>query len=514
MYALATLVVLVTVSVIVVFRWRKKHFEYFKNLGIPGPEPNIIWGNLAEYHQNDRHTALEGWCKKYGDIFGFYNGDVATLVVKDLDFLNYVFNTNFKNFVERGITMKTDQAHPSLGESMIHAKESQWRLLRSCTSPEFTSFKLKQMLPHLIEQGDVFMNVIGKLADEGKEESMINAFQALSMDFICRAAFGVNTNFQHNIDSNFYVKADGVIPGMMKGPFHAIAQCTTTLGIVMKPIFWLNRLIGTFTMEIFAKEMQKIVRLRTRSSGSRPKDLLQSLLEAEVQTKYIPNGIAMKTGGEQRIVRGLTEEEVVLLTTVLFLGGFQTTSVTLSFMSLLLAMHPDVQEKVRQEVKAAVESSGSLDYDTITHKLKYTTQVMNETLRLYPPSITFHTRTAKESFEYKGKTFKAGLCILAPVIQIHRDPKYWKDPNRFDPDRFSPENEGRYTKAAFQPFGVGARCCVGYKLALMQVLYFTARMVQNFKLELGEAQKGVIQMRTFGMMLTTGNGSWIKFKRL
>ncbi|EEC05337.1 cytochrome P450, putative, partial [Ixodes scapularis] len=87
-------------------------------------------------------------------------------------------------------------------------------------------------------------------------------------------------------------------------------------------------------------------------------------------------------------IRRLSEEEVVLLTTVLFLGGFQTTSITLSFMSLLLAMHPEVQEKVRQEVKAAIESSGRLDYDTTMHKLKYTTQVMNETLRLYPPSLT------------------------------------------------------------------------------------------------------------------------------
>ncbi|EEC11538.1 cytochrome P450, putative, partial [Ixodes scapularis] len=77
---------------------------------------------------------------------------------------------------------------------------------------------------------------------------------------------------------------------------------------------------------------------------------------------------------------------------------------------------------------------GCLDYDTTIHKLKYTTQVMNETLRLYPPSLTFHTRTAKNSFEYKGTTFKAGTCIMAPVMQLHRDPQYWTDPNKFDPD--------------------------------------------------------------------------------
>ncbi|KAM7296324.1 cytochrome P450 3A14 [Ixodes scapularis] len=430
MYLLATAIALTVALIVILIRKRKKTFDYFKDLGIPGPEPSIIWGNLAEYHRNGRHYALQQWCDKYGDIFGFYNGDVPILVIKDIDFLDYVFVTNFKNFVDRGVTMRTDQVHPSLGESLIHAKGSQWRFLRSCTSPEFTSHKLKQMMPYLVEQGDIFINQLGKLADERREESMLDAFQALSMDFICRAAFGIDTDFQHNKKNPFYVQAEGVIPG------------------------------------------------------------------------------------EQENIRRLSEEDVVLLTTVLFLGGFQTTSITLSFMSLLLAMHPEVQEKVRQEVKAAIESSGCLDYDTTIHKLKYTTQVMNETLRLYPPSLTFHTRIAKESFEYNGTTFKAGTCILAPVSQIHRDPQYWPEPDKFDPDRFSPENKGSYRKTAFQPFGVGPRCCVGYKLALVQALYITARMVADFNMELGEAQKGVIEMRSSGMMAAPGNGPWIKFTRL
>ncbi|XP_042150361.1 cytochrome P450 3A14 [Ixodes scapularis] len=506
MYLLASGIALTAALIVILIRKRKKTFDYFKDLGIPGPEPSIIWGNLAEYHRNGRHYALQQWCDKYGNIFGFYNGDVPILVIKDIDFLDYVFVTNFKNFVDRGVAMRTDQVHPFLGESLIHAKGSQWRFLRSCTSPEFTSHKLKQMMPSLVEQGDIFINQLGKLADERREESMLDAFQALSMDFICRAAFGIDTDFQHNMKNPFYVQAESVIPGMMKGPFHAVAQCTTTLGGFIKPLSWLNRMLGSFTMEIFAQEMKKVVRLRTQNLGIQRNDMLQRFLEVEVINKHPFNKIEN--------IRRLSEEDVVLLTTVLFLGGFQTTSITLSFMSLLLAMHPEVQEKVRQEVKAAIESSGCLDYDTTIHKLKYTTQVMNETLRLYPPSLTFHTRIAKESFEYNGTTFKAGTCILAPVSQIHRDPQYWPEPDKFDPDRFSPENKGSYRKTAFQPFGVGPRCCVGYKLALVQALYITARMVADFNMELGEAQKGVIEMRSSGMMAAPGNGPWIKFTRL
>ncbi|CAN8030675.1 unnamed protein product [Ixodes persulcatus] len=415
--------------------------------------------------------------------------------------------------------MRTDQEHSFLGQSLIHARDPQWRFLRSVSSREFTSHKLKQMMPHLVEQGDIFMDIVRKLANDGRQESMNDAFQALSMDFTCRAAFGMDTDIQHNRKCPFYIKADGVIPGMMKGPCHAIAQCTTTFGNFMKPFFWLNKVMGTFTMKIFAEEMKKVVRLRTENPSTQGHDMLQNLLDAQVHTMRLSDEFGLKkfpdsNAGDLQNPRRPTEEEVVLLTTVLFLGSFQTSSVTLSFMSLLLAMHPEIQEKVRQEVKGAIASSGCLDYDTVTKELKYTRQVMYETLRLFPPSITFHTRTAKESFTYKGMTFKAGTCISAPVIQLHRDPRHWPEPNKFDPDRFDPENKEGYCKAAFQPFGVGPRICVGYKLAIVQVLYFTARIVAEFKMEVGEAQKGHIPIRTIGMMSKLENGPWIKFTRI
>ncbi|XP_040064979.1 cytochrome P450 6B5-like [Ixodes scapularis] len=293
MYLLATGIALTVALIVILIRKRKKTFSYFKDLGIFGPEPSIIWGNLAEYHRNGRHYALQEWCDKYGNIFGFYNGDVPILVIKDIGFLDYVFVTNFKNFVDRGVTMRTDQVHPSLGESLIHAKGSQWRFLRSCPSPEFTSHKLKQMMPYLVEQGDIFINQLDKLAGERREESMLDAFQALSMDFICRAAFGIDTDFQHNKKNPFYVQAEGVIPGMMKGPFHAVAQCTTTLGGFIKPLSWLNRILGSFTMEIFAQEMKMVVRLRTQNLGIQRNDMLQHFLEVEVINKHPFNKIAL-----------------------------------------------------------------------------------------------------------------------------------------------------------------------------------------------------------------------------
>ncbi|KAL3206384.1 hypothetical protein MRX96_040114 [Rhipicephalus microplus] len=102
MLVTAVLLALSLCLVTVLFIWRRKHFNYFKKLGIPGPEPNLIWGNLAEYHSMESYKVLGKWIEKYGNVFGFFNGDAPFVVLNDLDFIEYVYVRNFQNFVDRG----------------------------------------------------------------------------------------------------------------------------------------------------------------------------------------------------------------------------------------------------------------------------------------------------------------------------------------------------------------------------------------------------------------------------
>ncbi|CAN8008108.1 unnamed protein product, partial [Ixodes pacificus] len=205
-------------------RWRQKHFSYFKDLGIAGPKPNLLWGNLWQYHEKGLFRALDKWCKEYGDIFGFYNGDVPMLVVKDLEFLKYVFVKNFSNFTDRGVTMRTDEMHPILGRSLIHARGSEWKSIRSCVTPGFSTLKLKLMLDHIAEVSDVFMDVLGKKADQGKEINVLETMQALTVDYIGRAAFGIDTSFQKDFNNPFLVTVKRTLREIMTGPFHVLAR--------------------------------------------------------------------------------------------------------------------------------------------------------------------------------------------------------------------------------------------------------------------------------------------------
>ncbi|EEC01860.1 cytochrome P450, putative [Ixodes scapularis] len=512
---LSTLLVLLAINLL---RWRRKTFSYFKDLGIPGPKPSLIWGNLWEYHQNGLFRALDKWCKEYGDIFGFYNGDVPMLVVKDLEFLKHVFIKNFSNFTDRGITMRTDEMHPFVGNAVAHAKGSHWKSIRQSISPWFTKLKLKLMMDHITQVGDVFMEVLGKKADQGQEVCMFEATQALTMDYIGRAALGIDNSFQNDQKNPFLVTAQRAFREIMTGPFHMLAHCTTSFGVLAAPIFWLNWTFGSFSFVRVSEEVAKVIELRKKNPELRRTDILQNLIDAEYEEQATTRTSSDKTTNTNQKdiskTRTLSSEEVIINTTVLFTAGFETTATTLCYLMFVLGKYPDVQEKVREEVKRAVDDSGPLDYETVTQKLKYLGQVINETMRIWPAGLTFTTRQAKEDFEYQGIKYKAGTCIMSPTLQIQRDERFFPDPMKFDPDRFSEENEDSFPKIAFQPFGIGPRNCLGMKLALIELAYTVARMTQHFRWELGESQKGEMPIDQYGMVSSPASGPWVLFHRL
>ncbi|XP_042141968.1 cytochrome P450 3A17-like [Ixodes scapularis] len=479
---------------------------YFKDLGIPGPKPSLIWGNLWEYHQNGPFRALDKWSKEYGDIFGFYNGDVPMLVVRDLEFLKQVFIKNFSNFTDRGITMRTDEMHPILRTAVGLSKRSHWKSLRPSISSGFTKLKLKLMMDHITQVGDVFMEVLGTKADQGKEVCMFEATQALTMDYIGRAAFGIDTSFQNDPKNPFLVTAQRALRDSMTGPFHVLAHCTTSFGVLAAPIYWLNGVFGTSSFIRTSEKVAKVIELRKKNPGLRKNDILQNLIDAEYEEQATTQTSSNKTtntnGKGLSKTRRLSSEEVVINTTLLFIAAFETTATTLCYLMFALGKYPDVQEKVRHEVKRALDDSGSLDYETVTQKLKYLGQVINETMRIWPAALTFTTRQAKEDFEYQGIKYKAGTCIMSPTLQIQRDERFFPDPMKFDPERFSEENEDSFPKIAFQPFGIGPRNCLGMKLALVELAYTVARMTQHFRWELGESQKASLLLkRSCGAMI-------------
>lgn len=510
---------LVVVGVAALIRWRQRHFNYFKSLGIPGPEPSLLWGNIREYHQTDHHKVLERWLETYGDTFGFYDGDVPFIVTKDLDFLEYVFVRNAKNFTDRGITLSMEQNHPLLKHAIVHAEGAKWRNIRKAVAPGFTPAKLKQVMENLKTGSDVFIGIASEHADAGQEVDTFQLYQRLTMDFVGRTALGIDRSFQLGPENPLALAAKKVLQGVMRGPFHFVCQSTTTLGALVQPLHWINLLLGAYAAIAMTEESKKVIELRRKNPKLRKNDMLQNLLDAEYQEDSGPpsNENPENINKNEGVAKGrvLTSEEVLVTACALFIAGYDTSSSALSFTTYLLAAHQDIQDKVREEVNEVLSSNGDLDYETLTRKLPYVSQVINEALRLYPPVLTFVTRKAVEDFEYNGLKYKAGTCVMSPTLQIHRDARYWNDPLIFNPERFSPENEKSVPKIAYQPFGMGPRNCLGSRMAQMSLTYTVARLVQSFKLQLGPSHKeGTLGIRSRAMVAAPSTGPWIVFRRV
>ena len=178
---------------------------------------------------------------------------------------------------------------------------------------------------------------------------------------------------------------------------------------------------------------------------------------------------------------GMTDEQVRDECVTVMLAGHETTANALSFALWELARNPDVQERLYQESHATLagRTPDAEDYA----KLPYAAQVFAEAIRLYPP-VWVTARTAAERYEYRGITIPKGAILLAPQIVAHRDPRFWEDPLRFDPQRFTDENKSRRPRFSYFPFGAGARQCIGEGLAWMEGVLILASVVSHWKLSL------------------------------
>lgn len=160
-------------------------------------------------------------------------------------------------------------------------------------------------------------------------------------------------------------------------------------------------------------------------------------------------------------------------------AGTETAAVSLSWTLYLLTKHPEILEKVEREVGKVEEST---DIFLTIKKLPYLKQVIEESLRLYPPSHAI-VRDCKEEYYIKGHKISMGETLYASVYGLHRNPGLWDEPEKFNPDRFTEENKKHIPDYAYIPFGVGKHTCIGRYLAMPILMISLLKIIKNFKIE-------------------------------
>lgn len=163
--------------------------------------------------------------------------------------------------------------------------------------------------------------------------------------------------------------------------------------------------------------------------------------------------------------------------------GHDTTSAALTFILFLLASHEDVQQRVYEEIHG-ICAANAFEPLEISHynSMAYTDRVIKECLRLYPP-VSFISRESSEEFELHGHKIPPKTLVHMHIYDIHRDEKYFPDPERFDPDRFLPENTKDRHPYAFIPFSAGLRNCIGQKFAMLEIKSVLEHLLLAFRME-------------------------------
>ncbi|KAG0430365.1 hypothetical protein HPB47_022744 [Ixodes persulcatus] len=443
-------VAFLAVLVVWYFFWRRRKLSVFKTIGIPGPAPSFFTGNMSEILKKGSVVTFTEWIKQYGDLVGFFNGGTPVLIVKNVDLLKKIQIKDFGNFTCRGVVSAVSKNHNLSRRALTNVPGERWKEVRSLLKPAFKASNMKQVVALQQSCIEELMSVIATKTNSGQSVDMRRIFQNLSFDVITRAAFGARTNIQTSPRGS-----EGDV--LMTAALDSLRQFNT----------------GWLTYIARAEQSTKINRKRR-----------------------------------------MTTEEIQANASTFLIAGFETTGTTLAFSAYLLAKHPEIQDKTRDEVRSIIEKENGLTYDGV-FSMRLLDQVISEVLRLYPPVVGFITRRCENDYEYEGLKIPKDITVVVPAYQLHHDPVYWENPEEFDPERFSPENKDKIEPMAYQPFGNGPRNCVAMRFGQLTLKMTLAKLLSKYKFTLDEErhQNGLKIGSSFTLAYPEG-GVWIYINEL
>lgn len=425
---------------------------YWKSKNVVSPKADYIFGHFKRFalQQKSFGSITKELYESYPNekVIGIYQMTTPCLMVRDLDIIKRVLIKDFDNFVDRGIELDKN----GLGLNLFHSDGDTWRFLRHRFTPLFTSGKLKNMTYLLVHRGEKILEYIKPRVQKQKEQEVYFIMQKYTISSISACAFGLDLE----MDSKEYEQLDAIDRLIF----------TYNLGTVLQMLF--PSLFKLFNCDMFPRGVfdfffnlvKDITSERSRRQVSRH-DFMDLLLELRKMgnikgTKTSENITSQDTSLE------ITDTVIAAQAFVFFAAGYETTATTLSYVFYELAMHPEIQEKVIDEIDRVLkENNDELSYDVLK-EMKYLGRVFDETLRLHPV-VEPLSRKSLNKYKIPGMdvTIEKGQLIYMSAFGIHYDEKYYPNPMKFDPERFTPENVKKRHPCAYLPFGAGPRYCIG-----------------------------------------------------
>ncbi|KAF7667399.1 hypothetical protein LDENG_00063490 [Lucifuga dentata] len=513
-------------------------FSVLSRCGIKHPKPLPFFGNIFMFRQGF-FKPLSDLIKTHGRVCGYYLGRRPVVVVADPDMLRQVMVKDFSSFSNRmsPSTQPLRFTTKPMSDCLLLLRNEQWKRVRSILTPAFSAAKMKEMVPLIKTATDVLMNNLNVHAESGGAFDIHRCFGCFTMDVIATVAFAIQLDSQNNPDDPFVHHAQLFFSFSF---FRPIMLFFIAFPFIVTPLVGLipNKRQDTMN-HFFINSIQKIIKQREEQRHEqRRRDFLQLMLDArssnecaslehfdmmnqanELNHRRTHQSASEQDGGShhpqepsvrQPQKRVMTEDEIVGQAFVFLLAGYETSSNTLSFTCYLLAIHPECQRKVQEEVDDFFSRHASPDYTNV-QQLKYLDMVICEALRLYPPGFRF-VRDIEHDCVVNGQFLPKEAMLEIPAGFLHYDPEHWPEPERFIPERFTPEAKASRHPFVYLPFGAGPRNCVGMRLAQLEIKMALVHLFRRFSIVACSETKVPLDLKS-SSTLGPKNGIFVKITR-
>ncbi|HLY26654.1 MAG TPA: cytochrome P450 [Aggregatilineales bacterium] len=423
---------------------------------IPGPKGHFALGNMDAFNKDTLNFLLQ--LRQYGDVARFRFGPFPLLVVNDPDVARDVLVTHADQYYKNSLTKEI--MAPAIGNGLFVSDGDFWKHQRKLIQPAFHSKRISaygQIMSHYAAD-------LGETWRDGEARAIDHDMTALTMRIIAKTLF--DSDIAHETPEVGRVIRE--VLALIEESFRALVPTP----------YWIptphNRKMREAMKRLSAVIDGFIV--ERRASGEDKGDFLSLLLTAQDEESQI-----------------MTDAQVRNEAMTLFGAGHETTAVTLMWAWYLLSQNPEVETRLHDELSHVL--AGRLPTVEDLPGLPYLEMVVKETMRLYPAAYII-SRDANETVNLNGYTVKKGQTLFINVFGIHRDERFYADPDRFDPERFSAENEKKLPKYAYIPFGGGPRVCIGNSFSLMEARLLLATLAQRYSLSVAPGFK-VVPERQF-----------------
>uniref|UniRef100_A0A182MYK0 Uncharacterized protein n=1 Tax=Anopheles dirus TaxID=7168 RepID=A0A182MYK0_9DIPT len=506
----------------------RSRYRYFLDKPYPHLKPVFLLGSSAPvmFRRRDMIQHIETIYNSHPDakVLGAYDLLTPNLLLRDPECVKQIGVKDFDYFTDHTPFLPNEkdtlQSDNMFLNSLFMLRGQKWRDMRATLSPAFTGSKMRQMFELMSEscQGMVQHLLKETHADDAKQVyEMKDIFSRFANDVIASIAFGIRVNSIADRENDFYMRGKKLLD------FTSFWPTVRFMLFMMFP-----KLMLKLDIELMDREMCRhfyamiLDNMRVREEkGIVRNDMINILMQVkrgalahqqdEPDVKDAGFATVHESAvGKKVIAREWTEKELVAQCFLFFLAGFDTVSTALGFLCHELMIHPDVQERLYQEIAEIDEQLGGkpLTYDAL-QSMRYMDMVVSESLRLWPPAPMVD-RYCNRDYTFddgEGLRFKIekGRTIMIPVAGLHSDPKYFSDPKRFDPERFSEENRHKINTGAYLPFGVGPRNCIGSRFALMEVKSVVYYMLKHFTFERCEKSQVPLRLKRSPVVMAAEN---------